>query len=104
MSAERDWRTEFVNLFRAVAACEAPEGTQVDDVLGDFQDAFDETLPDATCIHCGRRIVNDPKDGWVDLEAGRDVEDGDGIWRKTCDRHDTFTAEHEPGAPTENNG
>lgn len=31
----------FVNLFRAVAACEAPEGTQVDDVLAQYQAHFD---------------------------------------------------------------
>lgn len=32
----------FVELFNAVAACEAPEGTQVDDVLGNFQERYDE--------------------------------------------------------------
>jgi hypothetical protein len=31
----------FVRLFLAVAACEAPEGTQVDDVLAQFQADFD---------------------------------------------------------------
>lgn len=31
----------FVRLFEAVAACEAPKGTQVDDVLADFQAAYD---------------------------------------------------------------
>lgn len=39
----RNWRQEFTNLFQAVAACEAPTGTQVDDVLGRFQATFDET-------------------------------------------------------------
>jgi hypothetical protein len=49
-----------------------------------------------TCRHCGRSIVNDPIDGWVDPEAGTDVENGDGMWRETCDAHDTFEARHEP--------
>jgi hypothetical protein len=43
------------------------------------------------CQHCERRIVN--IDGaWVDPEATGD----DSTWRETCDRHDTFIAEHEP--------
>lgn len=45
-----------------------------------------------TCLHCERVIVFDPVDGWVDPEADGD----DVIWRESCDRHDTFTAEHEP--------
>ena len=45
-----------------------------------------------TCQHCEREIVWDHIDGWVDPEADGD----DIIWRETCDRHDTFTAEHEP--------
>lgn len=50
----------------------------------------------ATCRHCERDIVL--RDGrWIDLAAGY-AEDGDGVWRETCDRHDTFTAEHEPDA------
>lgn len=44
------------------------------------------------CIHCGRSIVYDTNDGWVDPEATGDDE----MWRETCDRHDTFIAEHEP--------
>lgn len=55
-------------------------------------DRFTET---GTCRHCGREILNDPSDGWVDPEAGTDM-DGDGIWRETCDSHDTFEARHEP--------
>lgn len=50
----------------------------------------------ATCRHCGRTIVKDATEGWIDPEAGYDDEDGDGIWRTTCDSHDTFVAEHEP--------
>jgi hypothetical protein len=50
----------------------------------------------STCRHCGRPIVKDAEEGWIDPEAGYDDEDGDGIWRVTCDRHDTFIAEHEP--------
>ncbi len=44
------------------------------------------------CRHCGRRIVLDPVDGWVDPEATGD----DRTWRETCDAHDTFEARHEP--------
>lgn len=45
----------------------------------------------ATCQHCGRAIVN--RGGrWIDPNATGD----DGVWRETCDAHDTFTAEHEP--------
>jgi hypothetical protein len=44
------------------------------------------------CRYCGRSIVHDEHDGWVDPAATGD----DSIWRETCDAHDTFTAEHEP--------
>lgn len=37
-----DWRNRFISLYRAVAACEAPEGTQVDDVLAAHQDLYNE--------------------------------------------------------------
>lgn len=45
-----------------------------------------------TCKHCGRRIVREDGDMWVDPNATGD----DSIWRETCDAHDTFTAYHEP--------
>jgi hypothetical protein len=45
----------------------------------------------ATCRYCGRGITYTP-DGWIDVRATGD----DAIWRETCDRHDTFTAAHEP--------
>lgn len=45
----------------------------------------------ATCRHCGRTIVPDGE-AWIDPNAVGD----DGLWRETCDSHDTFTAEHEP--------
>lgn len=47
---------------------------------------------EATCRHCGRRIVSGDG-GWIDPEAAGD----DNVWRETCDSNDTFTAEHEPG-------
>jgi len=54
------------------------------------------------CRHCGRTINLDPDEGWIDPSAGYDDEDGDGIWRVTCDEnHDTITAEHEPFPQTE---
>jgi len=31
-------------------------------------------------------------EGWVDPEATGD----DGIWRETCDMHDTLVADHQP--------
>ena len=49
-------------------------------------------MSESVCKHCGRRIVLDPTDGWVDPEATGD----DSMWREGCDSHDTFTAEHEP--------
>lgn len=49
-----------------------------------------------TCRHCGRAIIQDANGTWVDPEAGFDVEFGDGMWRETCEGHDTVTAEHEP--------
>jgi hypothetical protein len=49
-----------------------------------------------TCRHCHRTIVQDADGRWIDPEAGYDDENGDGIWRETCDAHDTFTAEHVP--------
>jgi len=54
------------------------------------------------CRHCGRYIENDPEEGWIDRAAGYDDEDGDGVWRVTCDaHHDSITAEHEPFPQTE---
>lgn len=50
----------------------------------------------AQCKHCGRTIYPTSEGVWIDPEAGYDDEDGDGIWRTTCDKHDTFAAEHEP--------
>lgn len=52
---------------------------------------------DRTCKHCGRAIGYSKEEGWIDPEAGYDDENGDGMWRTTCDCHDTFVAEHEPG-------
>lgn len=50
-----------------------------------------QVLDTSECQHCGRLIVQ--HDGrWIDPEATGD----DSVWRETCDRHDTFTAEHEP--------
>lgn len=45
-----------------------------------------------TCIHCDRVITQDSDGTWIDPEATGD----DSIWRETCDKHDTFQAEHEP--------
>lgn len=45
------------------------------------------------CEHCGRVIEWSAEDyAWVDPEATGD----DWTWRETCDKHDTFIADHEP--------
>ena len=62
-----------------------------------FADQLAHQPETSTCRHCERRIVLSDE-GWIDPEAGYDDEDGDGIWRVTCDRHDTFIADHEPVA------
>lgn len=63
---------------------------------------MDDDIRIIVCRHCGRYIENDPDEGWIDREAGYDDEDGDGIWRVTCDaNHDSITAEHEPFPQTE---
>ena len=46
----------------------------------------------AECRHCGRSIIKDGDDLWIDPEATGD----DVVWRETCDSNDTFTAHHEP--------
>lgn len=51
-----------------------------------------KTRETANCRHCGRSIVNDQNDGWIDPEATGD----DSMWRETCDEHDTREANHEP--------
>lgn len=43
------------------------------------------------CTHCGRSIVH-TNEGWIDPQAKGD----DSVWRETCDKNDSFTAEHEP--------
>lgn len=59
--------------------------------------------PTSTCIHCDRAIVLDDEEGWIDPEAGYDDEDGDGIWRTTCDEnHEDRIAAHEPTDEKEN--
>lgn len=35
-----DWKALFIQLYEAVAACEAPSGTQVDDVLAEAQPTY----------------------------------------------------------------
>lgn len=48
---------------------------------------------ETTCRHCGRGIVKDAGDRWVDPEATGD----DSTWRETCDEnHEDRIAAHEP--------
>jgi hypothetical protein len=49
-------------------------------------------MSESVCRWCGRAIVLDPADGWIDPEATGD----DRIWREVCDSHDTRVADHEP--------
>lgn len=50
-----------------------------------------------TCRHCDRAIGQDPDGRWIDPEAGWDDENGDGLWRETCDEnHEDRIAAHEP--------
>lgn len=62
------------------------------DTQGDgwFDGYTEETS--SNCQHCGRTIVLSKKGHWIDPEAKGD----DRIWRRTCDSHDTFEADHEP--------
>lgn len=39
---EPDWKEAFMGLFRDIAACEAPEGTQVDNALATYQAIFNK--------------------------------------------------------------
>lgn len=57
-------------------------------------------LPEDECRHCGRPVVQDAEGRWIDPEATGD----DSVWRETCDRHDTFTAEHERDEDPEPSG
>jgi hypothetical protein len=41
VSDEPDYKALFIGLFKAVGACEAPEGTQVDEALEEYQAAYD---------------------------------------------------------------
>lgn len=49
----------------------------------------------ATCRNCNRSVVNE-NGTWIDPEATGD----DIVWRETCEASTTFTAEHEPDAPS----
>lgn len=42
------------------------------------------------CVHCDRTVVRVAGE-WIDPEATGD----DAIWRKVCDSHDSFIADHE---------
>lgn len=44
----KKWRKRFISLFNDVAACEAPEGTQVDDALAQYQDDYDKATGHVT--------------------------------------------------------
>lgn len=46
----------------------------------------------ATCRFCGRDIVDNPEDGWVDPEATGD----DVMWRQSCDAAKALPFYHEP--------
>ena len=56
---------------------------------------LNEPVRSAECRHCGRAIELD-SGAWIDPEATGD----DSTWRETCDKHDTFIANHEPTEAT----
>lgn len=96
---EGDWQA---NVQKVLSADTSPEFKRA--ALAAYTESGDSEYvspaPNTECKHCERRIV-DAGGIWVDPEAPLDLdEDGnltdDGIWRETCDRHDTLTAEHEP--------
>ncbi len=68
---------------------DAADGAACADACGDRT-----WYPVSTCRWCGRSIAyaGDGLYSWIDPEAAGD----DAVWREVCDRHDTFTAEHEP--------
>ena len=45
---EPDYKALFAGLFRDICAVEAPHGSQVDDVLSTYQDAYDKAKPVAS--------------------------------------------------------
>lgn len=49
-----------------------------------------------TCKHCQREIVS-TEEGWADPLATGD----DSVWSLSCDKNDTFTAEHDVEDPTQ---
>jgi hypothetical protein len=69
-----------------------PAQSVASQVMSDLIGRTTVTPTQALCRHCDRMIVLDG-DRWVDPMATGD----DSVWRETCDSHDTFTAEHEPG-------
>lgn len=77
--------------------CGAPCDDDTGECTSDATHPVALTGDEATCAHCGRRIVKSNV-GWIDPEATGD----DAMWRVSCDAHDTFTAEHEPSYPRKN--
>jgi hypothetical protein len=73
-----------------------PIKIRLSDVPSD-EERYEDIVTSAACKHCQRQIGQDSEGRWVDPEATGD----DSVWRETCDAHDTFTAEHEPEAPSE---
>ena len=69
-----DWQTIFQAFYKAVADCEAPEGTQVDDALAKYQALYDEARVD--------RLSTPGKD--YDHDAAPDSLPGPGDTCKTC--------------------
>jgi ribosomal protein S8 len=90
---------EWGHNWQTQPACRRVLGERLYDVLQERERSAIETMTayhqlqeQVMCRHCGRVIVKTDEGVWVDPEATGD----DSIWRETCDRHDTFVADHEP--------
>ncbi len=86
-----DYGTSGNAQVRRCEDCGAREAYWSDEEYG--HEACPESAASAECRHCGRTIVTS-EGAWIDHAATGD----DTVWSKSCDAHDTFTAEHEPCA------
>lgn len=85
----------FVRLFEAVAACEAPEGTQVDDVLVEFQEAYLQATG-RTLVYQGGEVIGhtySPPEGMEDAVV---IDDLSGKMAEVVERVAAAAQDDEP--------
>jgi len=76
--------------------CDAQHDDTLDVLIRTAEHHLNQCEP-FECKHCGRTIYPIGDGTWVCPEAGTDVENGDGIWRETCENNDQErSAPHEP--------